>query len=93
MKNSLLQQLETIAADPLYRSPMGICGVATRAGHDEDYLEPFFASWPEYSGDPVFPVPYGEYMKASAYERWSPNHVYGAARRRLLAHIIVLLKA
>ena len=62
----------------------------------EHQLHPIFASWPEFSGHPHFPVPSPDedmnehdfYMAASDHEMWSADHPYGAARRRLLEYCI-----
>ena len=48
-------------------------------------------TWPEWSGDPRYPVPHPDLLPESAYtakwevEKWSGE--YGAARRRLCQHV------
>lgn len=68
------------------------------------WLQEAFREWPEWSGCPHYPVPHpfftegGErtaaeyasaaYGGANKHAMWSPDHPYGAARRRLLDFLI-----
>lgn len=76
----------------------GICDliaefVLTSRHDNERWLRVQFSKWPEFSGDRVFPIPgYDDpaqaYVRANEHEMWSPEHPYGAARRRLLDFLI-----
>lgn len=61
-----------------------------------DALEVAFQTWPEFSGYLGFPVPSttpgmsarSAYMIAEDTDMWNADHPYGAARLRLLQHLI-----
>ena len=54
-------------------------------------------TWPEWSGDPRYPVPHPDLLPESAYTaerevpKWSGE--YGAARRRLCQHVADWIRA
>lgn len=63
----------------------------------ERVLRPLFREWPEYSGNPVFPVPHPSLTAREAYSRlddqWDAFTPYGQARLRLLNWLIDTLGA
>ena len=65
-----------------------------------EHAQAMMQLWPEYSGDPSFPVPDTSdpwpsrnaasklYLNTFGRAFWNPEHHYGAARLRLLAWMI-----
>lgn len=53
-----------------------------------------FNTWPEFSRDPIFPVPHADMKASDAFyeieDVWEGQ--YGAARRRLLDHCIAAIE-
>lgn len=45
-------------------------------------------SWDEFAGDRVFPVEGSVYQYCRHVNKWDDHTQYGAARKRLLAHLI-----
>lgn len=75
----------------------GICGNIRSLGHevDEDRLHGLFKSWPQFSGNPTYPVPGPGGLGAA----WAYKHIidvwkgeYGDMRRELLDHCIAELE-
>ena len=63
----------------------------------DDFLQPCFMTWEQFSGNNAFPVPspYSDERYASdVYETthkddmWNPEHPYGSLRLDLLEHLI-----
>ena len=92
----LLKTLESIPAD--YRSTEGICHYIGRKfpGDEDDWIRcklgrrfiELAAGWPEFTGRRIFPVPHGDFVSATAIEKWDESHPYGAARWRLIRWMI-----
>ena len=63
----------------------------------EDLVAKAAESWPEFSGDKYYPVPYQGLLPETAYtaqlevDKWSGE--YGAARRRLCQHVADWIRA
>ena len=78
-----------------YRSPRGICTIAGDFGLDVEKFKKNFTTWPEYSGDINYPVAHSTLPPDRAYlvihELWDPDTEYGAARWRLVEHLINVL--
>lgn len=90
---TLLEALNSFS--PEGKENYGICHFVKRFN---DYqlvgqLNDLMRQWPEYSGDPVYPIPSFEpdglspelkYNCRSYKSKWDRNTAYGAARWRLL---------
>lgn len=85
---------------------LGICNAVTISEPSTeirsgclDLLSDLMAEWPEFSGDPSYPVPHPDespkraFDHASTGDMWNPGSAYGAARLRLLDWLISKLEA
>lgn len=92
---SALIKLKELVEKNEHNESTGICGNVEYQIEDffdaTEYLKPAFEQWPEYSGDPYFPVcsfsdksPNDEYM--CKRDLWVDE--YGASRKRLLDFLI-----
>lgn len=92
---------EQVEAGTIFRIESGICSNVRNllmqiAPYDQlqeaiIYLRWLWETWPEYSGDLFFPVPYAGHDPESTYNlrrvpKWTGE--YGAARLRLLDFLI-----
>lgn len=101
IQTAMLNVLKSIPDD--YVGPWGICNLLwARCGYCWTDIKPIaqeiFKSWPEFSGNPEYPVPDEHFMDpCTAYnlyspaQRWSHTHPYGQARWRLIGHMIEAL--
>ena len=96
----LRETLESIPSD--YRSTDGICHYVARRYQGripEELVASLMtrfiklaAEWPEFTGRRIFPVPHGDFVSATAIEKWGESHPYGAARWRLIRWMIARLE-
>lgn len=56
----------------------------------EELLRSYYPTWPDYSGDPTYPVPGGKeaFNSADASKMWGLDSPYADYRRELLDHLI-----
>lgn len=73
----------------------GICEQSILTRYYVEILRLLMSAWPEFSGNPLFPVPHYKYAPRTAHSRaagkntmWSKKSKYGKARRRLLDWLI-----
>lgn len=103
LHTALVQLRADVEAGKVHRVEYGICSnVRTllnmaspfdQTGEAIPYLRGLCKGWPEYSGEPFFPVPCAHYDPGTAYDemrytlpKWQGE--YGAARLRLLDYLI-----
>lgn len=94
---TMLEKLILIREDVSYidNMEMGICRVIVDCSdYDRNMVKYMFYSWPEYSGDDVYPVPADDCSAENAFDNagedsmWDRESSYGQARWRLVDHMI-----
>lgn len=94
---TMLERLLQIRAQPelVADSVLGICAeLMHHSEYDSRKIHSLFEDWSEYSGEIYYPIRHplksaeGAFDSADEYEMWSKDHVYGAARWRLVDYLI-----